>query len=222
MWRTLMVTVCLLLVGSLSWARTSVNISAEARVPDLPPQITVILLKSPEWGFDKEKGPWEGSTRELAMGFGELGYTLKDGTDAGLWFSKYSFCAVIYTKPFGKPYEIRSTASLSGPGVLPTGCFGLVPHYAEEDVWEYPDGTRIKQGPMPPGAALGPPGPAKGTRLIYSSEPGNGTARIIQAYYSIPPYKEKGETDFPGFEPITLDQRPGAYTGTVTITITPK
>lgn len=213
-----------LLMGSLAWAATSINISAKADVPSLSPQITVILRKSPEWGFDKNVGPWgPGTSNATSMDFGQLVYKLKDGADAEIWFSKWGYCAVIYAKPFGKPYEIRSTASLSGPSSLPTGCFGLVPAYTEKDLWKYPDGTEKPQGPMPTGASLGVAGPATGTnKLIYSSEPGTGTTRIIQAYYSLPPYEEKGAEPFPGFKPITLEQKPGAYTGAVTITITPK
>jgi len=213
----------LLLVGMSSlWAASSVNIGVSAEVPDGSPEISVTILKFTDG--DPDNNPWTNSTEETSMNFGTLKHTFDDGSEAGLWFSKAGFCVVIYAQPYGQPYEIKSTCTglVSGSSTLPVGSFGLTPAYSEDDEWQWPGGSE-KQGQMPNGAQLGTPGPAIATdKLIYSSESGTATARIIQAYYSIPPKKKDGSDPYEGFQPIPLDQPPGTYTGTVTITISTK
>jgi len=217
--RILISAISFLLIGSLVWAASSVNINVNAVVPNSSPDINVAILKFTDGNPDNN--PWTNSTEVASMDFGTLKHTLADGSEAGLWFSDAGFCVVIYTQPYGKPYDVGSTCAglTSGANSLPAGSFGLTPAYSPNDEWSpgYP------QGPMPSGASLGTAGPAVDTnKLIYSSESGTGTARIIQTYYSLPPYKTGGTEPFPGFTPIPLSQATGTYTGTVTITITPR
>ncbi|OQX87021.1 MAG: hypothetical protein B6D55_04530 [Candidatus Omnitrophica bacterium 4484_70.2] len=215
----------LLLGMSSLWAASSVNIGVSAEVPDGSPEISVTILKFTDG--DPDNNPWTNSEEVTSMNFGTLKHTFKDGSEAGLWFSDVGFCVVIYAQPYGQPYEIKSTCTglVFGSNALPAGSFGLVPAYSENDKWTWgpkPEDSQ-KQGPMPDGAELGTPGPAIATdKLIYSSESGTATARIIQAYYSIPPKKKDGSDPYNGFEPIPLSQPPGIYTGTVTITISTK
>ncbi|MCD6228955.1 MAG: hypothetical protein J7K17_05730 [Candidatus Omnitrophica bacterium] len=202
------------------WAASSVNIGVSAEVPDGSPEISVTIRKFTDGNPDNN--PWTNSTEVTSMNFGTLKHTFSDGSEAGLWFSNAGFCVVIYAQPYGQPYEIKSTCTglvSENNDQLPAGSFGLTPAYSEVDEWTWLGGSQ-EQGPMPDGAQLGTPGPAIATdKLIYSSEPGTGTARIIQAYYSIPPRKSDGSNPYNDFEPIPLDQPPGTYTGTVTITI---
>ena len=212
----------LLLGMSSLWADSFAKIDVSAEVPDSSPEISVTILKLT--GDDPDNNPWTDSDEVFSMNFGTLKHTFKDDSEAGLWFSDVSFCVVIYAQPYGKPYEIRSTCAglVSGSHALPAGSFGLTPVYNENDEWKWSKGSK-KQGSMPEGAELGTPGPAIATnKLIYSSELEKGTARIIQAYYSIPPKKKDGSDPYEGFQPIPLDQPPGTYTGTVTITISTK
>jgi len=216
-------TAGLLLGMSSLWAASSVNIGVSAEVPDGSPEISVTILRFTDGNPDNN--PWTNSDEVTSMNFGTLKHTFDDGSEAGLWFSDVGFCVVIYAQPYGQPYEIKSTCAglvSENNDTLPAGSFGLTPAYSEDDEWHWPGGSK-KQGPMPNGAQLGTPGPAIATdKLIYSSEPGTATARIIQAYYSIPPKKKDGSDPYDGFEPIPLDQPPGTYTGIVTITISTK
>ena len=219
----IILTAGLLLGMSSLWADSSVNIDVSAKVPDSSPEISVTILKFTDGNPDNN--PWTDSDEVTSMNFGTLKHTFKDGSEAGLWFSDAGFCVVIYAQPYGQPYEIKSTCTglvSENNDQLPAGSFGLTPVYSENDEWKWSKGSK-KQGQMPPGAKLGTPGPAIATnKLIYSSESGTATARIIQAYYSIPPKKKDGSDPYEGFQPIPLDQPPGTYTGTVTITISTK
>ena len=198
-----------------------VDVSAE--IPANSPQIDVVILKI--IGKDTDSNPWTDSTEENSMDFGELTYLLDDGSNAGAFFSKAGYCVMIFTQPFGNPYEIRSNClGLNhelGLAVINPNSFGLTPVYSELDKFVFPGGSS-KQGEMPIGAQLGPAGSAVGNKLIYSSETGTGSARILQAYYGLPPYDVGGGLPFPGYEPIELSQVSGKYKGQVTITISIK
>jgi hypothetical protein len=201
-----------------------VNISASAVIDNHSPEIDVTILKFTDGNPDND--PWTGSTEVSSMDFGTLVSSISGGGSSGLWYSTAGFCVVIFTQPYGKPYEVKSTCNgLVGQttaATLPAGSFGLTPVYSADDEWQW-DGGSAAQGPMPAGASLGSAGPAIATdKLIYSSESGTATARILQAYYGLPPYKADGTAPHPGFEPIPLTQAPDTYTGTVTITISQK
>lgn len=216
--------VSLALVVGTCWAASTATINTSATVANSSPELSVTILEFTDGNPDNN--PWTNSTEVPAMNFGTLEHLLADGSDAGLWYSKSGFCVVIFTQPFSHPYDVRSTSTglVSGAESLPAGSFGLTPVYSEDDEWCYGSPqVCVAQGPMPTGATLGDAGSAVATdKLVYSSEPGEGTARIIQAYYGLPPYKADGSDPHPGFEPIPLTQAPGTYTGTVTITIAVK
>jgi hypothetical protein len=198
-------------------------IDVSAEIPKNSPQIDVVILKI--IGKDTDSNPWTDSTEETSMNFGELTYLLDDDSNAGAFFAKAGFCVVIFAQPFGNPYEIRSNClGLNhelGLATINPNSFGLTPVYSEVDKFVFPGGESL-QGGMPDGAQLGPAGSAIGDKLIYSSETGTGTARILQAYYGLPPYDVGGALPFPGYEPIELSQVSGKYTGQVTITISIK
>ena len=210
-----------LLGGQICSAANTVNISARAVVPTSSPEISVIIRKFTD--ANPDNNPWTNSTEVSSMDFGGLTHLLVGGDEAGVWYSQAGFCVVVYAQPYGDPYEIKSTCLglSSGSNSLPAGCFGLTPVYSADDRWGGAGGET--QGDMPAGAWLGDAGPAITTgKLIYSSETGVGTARIIQAYYGLPCYKTGGADPFPDYDPIPLNQAAGTYTGTVTITISQK
>lgn len=210
------------------WAAPAGNktLNVSASISAGTPELDITILKFTDGNPDDN--PWTGSTdvtSTMKLDFGALThfYTDTGGThDAGVWFSEAGYCVVIFNQGFGKKYEVRSTcAGLSGAGgTLPVGGFGITPVYASADEWVYPDGSRHPQGTKPPAAVVGSAGSAVATnKIIYTSEPAPSTARILQAYYGIPPKKAGGADPFPGWTGITLSQASGTYTGTVTISI---
>lgn len=213
-----------LLVAGDCFAVSEVNINAQAVIDSYSPSITVVIRKFTDGNPDDD--PWTNSTEVSSMDFDTLVSVLTGGGSSGLWYSTAGFCVVIYTQPYGKPYEVKSTCyGLVGQttgATLPAGSFGLTPIYSKFDKWVW-DGGWAYQGDMPAGASLGSAGPAIATdKLIYSSETGTATARIIQAYYGLPPYKTGGVDPHPGFVPIPLTQAADTYKGIVTITISQK
>ena len=205
-------------VGALN-AATNVNLATTATVAASTPELTVVLKQIDDG--DPDKNPWTGSTTVTSMTLGPLIHILDDGTDAGIWFAKRFFAAIVFTQPFGKPYNINSTSTglTSGADTLPGAAFVLSPAYSAQDEWS--EGN--PQGAMPSGASLGPKGSAVGTnKLVYSSETGAATGRIIQAYYGVPPKNADGTSPYSGWSGVPLSQAPGSYSGTVTLTITLK
>lgn len=205
-------------VGALN-AATSVNLATTASVLASTPELTV-LVKQIDDG-DPDNNPWTGSTDVNSLAFGPLGRILDNGSDAGVWFAKRFFAAIISTQPFGKPYNINSSSTgvTSGVNTLPAPAFVLAPGYAALDEWS----PGNPQGAMPLGASLGTKGSAVAVnKLVYSSETGVATARIIRAFYSIPPKNADGTDPYPGWSGVPLSQEPGSYSGAVTLTITLK
>jgi hypothetical protein len=194
-------------------------IDVTAEIPANSPQISVTILKFTDGNPDNN--PWTNSQEVNSMDFGLFTNLLTDNSNAGIFFSPVGHCVVIFAESFGKPYNIMSSCLgiTSGANSLKPGSFGLTPVYSEADKFIFPGGSSLN-GPFPGnGANLGTPGPAVGDRMIYSSENGVATPRILQAYYGFPPFLAGGGDPFPGFTPIQLTQAPGQYSGTVTITI---
>jgi len=218
-------------VSTLDAADSEGPIEVKCEVPILAPKVAIAIYRFP--GTAEE--PWTYFTEEnevTVMDFGLLTDELATGAGAGVFFSEVGHVIFVYAQGYGQQYEIASShdSGLVGPGAtLPEGSFGLAPWYAPEDKWIWPGNEAgTPQGPMPTGAKLGDPTPAKGTdKLIYQSEPAPSTPRIIQTYYAIPPYTKPGEgvnngnTPWLGYVPVPLNQKAGLYEGTVTITITP-
>lgn len=214
----LTLTIILFNVGALN-AASSVNLASTASVPASTPGLTVLVLQIDDG--DPDNNPWTGSSTVTSMASGPLTHILDDGSDAGIWFAKRYFCAVVFTEPFGKPYNINSSSTglTSGANTLPGAAFVLAPGYASQDEWS----PGNPQGAMPSGASLGTKGSAVATnKLVYSSETGTATPRIIRAFYSIPPRNSDGTVPYPGWSGVPLSQASGSYSGTATLTITLK
>ena len=205
----------------ISQAASSVNVAVTAKIANSSPEISVVIRKFTDGNPDND--PWTNSTEVSSMDFGTLVHMIGT-TDAGLWYSQAGFCVVIYSQPYGYPYDVKSTCVglTSGGSSLPAGSFGLTPVYSKYDKWVWTGGEAV-QGDMPTGASTGTAGSAVATnKLIYTSETGTATARILQAYYGLPPKTTGGGDPFSGYTPIPLTQASGTYTGTVTITIVTK
>ncbi|MFH1854333.1 MAG: hypothetical protein ABH815_03365 [Candidatus Omnitrophota bacterium] len=198
----------------------SKNITVNAVVPNLSVEIDITILKFTDGNDDKD--PWSNSTEVTSMSFGALTNRLADGKGAGLWYAEAGFCVNVYAQGYGHKYEVKSTCTglASGSNRLPDNSFGLTPVYSADDLWDITDPTS-RQGDMPTatGAQLGSSGSAVATDMLIYRSDNPSTARIIQAYYGLPPYEIGGADPFPDFERIPLSQASGTYTGTVTITI---
>lgn len=218
----LMIVMAVFKVGALN-AATSVSLSTTATVSASSPELTVILKQIDDG--DPDKNPWTGSTDVTSMTLGPLIHIFDDGKDAGIWFAKRFFAAMIFTQSFGKPYNINSSSTglTSGTNTLPGAAFVLAPGYAAEDRFNGAD-PLSEQGPMPTGASLGAKGSAVGTdKLVYSSETGTTVkGRILRAFYGVPPKNADGTDPYSGWVGVPLSQAPGSYSGTVTLTITLK
>jgi hypothetical protein len=189
-----------------------------ADVPTNSSSLTTTILKFLDG--DPDKNPWTNSSVENTLDFGELTYLFPDGSNAGAFFSRAGYCVVIVVEPFGKPFNI--TAGCTGVSdtnghTLPAGSFGMIPVYSNADVWKFPGGQTL-QGDLPAGASLGVSRPVVPGGLVYSSESGTATARIVQLYLSLGTFLSGGGTPFDGYVPIPLTQQPGHYTATVTLT----
>lgn len=215
----LMLCLC---VNSFVWPGTEQVISVTAQIPEASPSMSVVILQFSDGNPDNN--PWSNSTQVKWMDFGTLTY-LMNGKNAGFFYSPTAFCVVIFTDPFGKPYEIKQSSvglTSSGGTAIPANSFAFVPVYSRDDLWVW-DGGSAKQGDIPSGARLGSPASAVGENLlVYSSESGMGSARILQVYYSLPPYGVGGSSPFSGFAPVPLTQPADTYTGTVTLTMSVK
>lgn len=205
-----------------AFAASQKIIDVNAEIPTNSPQISVTLLKFTDGNPDNN--PWTNSQEVETMDFGQFTYLLADNSNAGIYYSSSGFCAVIFTESFGRPYNIMSSCLgvTDGANTLNAGSFGLIPVYSETDKFIYAGGEKLNGGFPGNGAELGPAGSAVGDKLIYTSENGVATARILQAYYGFPPYADGGGDPFPGYSPIQLTQAPGRYIATVTLTISLK
>lgn len=165
-------------------------------------------------GMEMKKNDFAGATI-TAMDFGTLGtITLTNGQKSSLRSVTTGSTGTAAVDVFfgastqGAPYTITQTGTpMTGPGgaTLPAANLIVVPFYTPDD-----NGGAT----LPAGASVGAPGSWVGTRTIYTSGP-TAAARVVQAFYSI--------TDDPAVGAvggITSAQAAGAYTGTVTFTLT--
>ncbi len=164
--------------------------------------------------MEMKKNTFAGVTL-TAMDFGTLGtITLTDGSKSSLRSVLTGSTGTAAVDVFfgastqGAPYTITQTGTpMTGPGgaTLPVGNLIVVPVYAPED-----NGGAA----LPAGASIGARGTWVGTRTIYTSGP-SAAARVVQAFYSITDDPAAGAVGG-----ITSAQAAGAYTGTVTFTLT--
>lgn len=213
---------------SFAAAAASKALSISAVVPAVAPEMDIVILKITDG--DPDQNPWTNSTdvtSTMNLGFGTLIHTYTDGTgatkEAGVWYSPNLYCVVVYAQGYSKKYEIRS--SCAGVGTIPNtyNYFGVMGVYAAADKWSA--GDLSGQGAMPAGAivngGLTTPINAIGTtfKSIYQSEVAPSTARILQAYYSVPTKKADGSVPYTGWTGIPLTQTAGTFTGNVTLSI---
>jgi hypothetical protein len=199
-----------------------VELVVTADVPPGTPSLTTTILKFTDG--DPDKNPWTNSTEETTIDFGELTYKLADGSNAGAFYSKAGYCVMVFIEPFGTPFNLMASCtgvSDSDGHSLPVGSFGMIPVYSNADKWKYAGGETV-QGDIPSGAQIGTPGPAVPGGIVYGSESGIATARIIQLYLALSPLNSGGGAPYEGYVPIPLTQAPGHYTATVTLTFAPK
>lgn len=164
--------------------------------------------------FEMKRNTFAGPT-VTAMDFGTLGtITLADGSRSSLRSVLTGSTGTAAVNVFygastqGAPYTISQTGTpMTGPGgaTLPVGNLIVVPVYAPED-----NGGAA----LPTGASVGTRGSWVGTRTIYTSGP-TAAARVVQAFYSITDDPAAGAVGG-----ITSAQAAGAYSGTVTFTLT--
>jgi len=146
---------------------------------------------------------------------------------AAQWTSVDQFVAFVYAAGLGKQYKITSSGSGSftrqgGSETLPPSSFACTPVYSATDKWTLPNGDQYEQGAKPALASLGSIGQAlAANKLVYQSE-NPGSSRILQIWYSFPPYTVGGGNPYDPYSPIPSSQASGTYLGaSVTIDILP-
>lgn len=146
-----------------------------------------------------------------SMDFGELVNvgtgTLRSSTTSTTGTG--AVAAFISANSQGLPYTIKQTGTAlsNGTTTLPSGACVVKPVYAAAD-----NGGQAQ----PAGAVLGTGGSWVATdKVLYQSETGTAAIRTIQAYYSVTDDPAAGATTG-----VPINQAPGSYTGTVTITVT--
>ena len=146
-----------------------------------------------------------------AMDFGTLNNSLATGTLRSTTTGSTgtgNATAMISANSQSLPYTITQSGTVlsNGSTTLPNGALTVVPVYASAD-----NGGAS----LPAGAVLGTAGTWIGSRTLYTSEAGPAAIRTIQAVYSVTDDPAAGST-----AGVPLNQAPGTYTGTVTITVT--
>jgi hypothetical protein len=154
------------------------------------------------------------------MQYGTLRHTLKDGKEAGLWFSKdlyVVFLGVLSTT--GRQFIVTSdSAGLSGPGgTLPKG-WGI----GNAGCYDTKAKQYINCGALGTAPLYNTGAPAQGSNVVFRSAnpPADMTGKGLRVDYSIPPYKADESAPFNGHAPIPLIQKGGLYQGSVRITVT--
>lgn len=215
-----------LLMVSCAYAVTTVNIPVTATIGAGTPDMTVAVYKAPngDWRLINWAAP------VTSMAFSKFDVVTR-GTQPAQWTSIDLFVAFVYASGLGRQYKITSTGTgaltrTGGTETFPAGSFACTPVYRggdDGDYWLLPDGTKVYQSvDRPTGSSLGTIGRAITTsKLVYQSE-NPGSARIIQSWYSFPPYTSTGTAPYTLYAPIPSTQVAGTYTGlTVTIDIVP-
>ncbi len=230
--------ICLLAAIAMSFIATKASMAAAApsksldtgvNVINAAPEINILVYKFTTTPLQDLSNGQKDSTGTMKLNFGDLVHTYRDDAgntqDAGVWYSTTSYLVQIFAQGFGKKYEIKSSSS--GIGTLPGSAFVLTPVYSTADYYVFPDNSQSPaQGSRPDGSVLGSASSAANTAgvSIYKSESG-GIARILQAWYSIPPAKIKDpitqqlKDPYTGWVGIPLSTTTGTYTGSVTISI---
>jgi len=217
----------LLVIGLALWvvsmveAATSVPVTATASVTQ-ELNLTVSISKVDSKGTDTYTDDTWDPTPVTSMAFGSLTHTLASGADAGtLYSTPYYYVALLGGSSSGRKYRMWSNCSglVSGTVTIVNG-FGVT--YLDDNPKKADGVTPINPSAKPADASLGTTGLAAGgtqPKLLYDSG-STGAARVIGAYFGIPPYKSDGSVPYAGFVPLSTDTPGGNYTGTVTFSIT--
>jgi hypothetical protein len=195
-------------------------IKVEARVPNNVLDLTWGMSKCDTFISEDCSDPNAWTPDVTQMQYGTLIHNLKDGKEAGLWFSKdlyVVFLGVLSTT--GRQFTVTSSsAGLSGPGgMLPKGWgIGNAGCY-DTEAKKYIDCDALGTAPLYNTGA-----PAQGSNVIFVSAnpPVDMTGKGLRVDYSIPPYKADESAPFNGHAPIPLIQKGGLYHGAVKITVT--
>lgn len=146
-----------------------------------------------------------------SMDFGQLAETvpfeLRSSTTSTTGTG--SVVASVSANSHGLPYTIKQTGTAlsNGTATLPSGACTVVPVYATQD-----NGGAA----LPAGASLGTAGTwVANDKVLYASETGSAAMRTIQNHYSITGDPAAGAT-----AAVPINQAGGAYSGTVTFTVT--
>jgi hypothetical protein len=194
-------------------ASSSVSFAATQSTPAINVSASVTSTLTISADLFKNSVSAANDIANTAMPFGTLNTNLGGGNTSNNLRSTVngstgvgSVVVLLNAVSSGLPYTISQTGTpMTGPGgvVLPAGACTVVPVYSSAD-----NGGAAEVG------TKGTAGSWVGSRNIYTSNAA-GDLRTIQAHYSITDDPAAGATTG-----VPLNQAAGAYTGTVTFTVT--
>jgi hypothetical protein len=195
--------VCLVCVGGIAFAASSVNVTVRAVIPS---QLDLgYWIRSAPPGGDPY-GP--GSASATAIDYG----TLTFDTTNSIWVASKYFAVFLIPSSSGRAYTLQQTNNgvvASGGSNLNTNLI-MTPDYQSAD-----EIGGIPQGLMPAGDSLGVASLSYGAnKVIYNGNAGE--SRIVRSYYGIATGAPGEPT---GAQPITSNKPAGTYTGTVTFSV---
>ncbi|MBL7130629.1 MAG: hypothetical protein ISS45_04430 [Candidatus Omnitrophica bacterium] len=213
-----------------TFANTTISGPAYANVAEILELISGGIKQIP---YDEPQGnnPWLYPNATNGFDFGTLVYLEEEGYLVGANF----YVTLMIPVTSGRAYRItESGTSLIGEGdPIPDNAFLNIPSYQYLD--ELGNET---QGVMPGDAFCGPVTSAAGNgHVVYEDGGDSGEIRIIRGIIAIgqPPVDENYPINYPGgyngaqgigtkyeftsWEPVTPNQQPGDYDGSVTFTL---
>lgn len=195
--------VCLVCIGGMVFAASTVNVTVRAVVPSSL-DLTTSIRSAPPGG--DPYGP--GSADATSLDFG----TLTFDTTNNIWVASKYFSVFLIASTSGRAYTLQQTNN----GVVSTGTNNLNSNLIMTPDYQSADQLGgSPQGLMPAGDSLGSASLSLGTnRIIYNGVAGQ--TRIVRAYYGI----ATGAAGEPtGAQPVTTNQPAGTYTGTIIFSV---
>jgi len=225
--------------GELRFAEAQQNSTGPITVSAVVPEFLELNAKLYKMKADGSDIDWDAGT-QTTINFGTLKeVTNPDGSFAYL-ASNTTYAMVMYPVSSGRPYFITQIGTpLTGPGTPIDVAFVVSPDYQGKDIL-----GGVQQGTCP-GALGAPKSAAIGTNTIYTSD-AQGKTKAIRAYLAVTgPDKNKEIANYskgydtsgnpvgtkqyyydgnnssnPGpWKPVTKEQKPGSYSGSVTFTL---